>query len=325
MMPDVVSAQRETPSLTKQAGWLLIAKVVGFVLSFAVPLIVVRVLDQKEFGLYKQIFLMIGTAVPLLTLVFYMNVFYFLPRMPAAGPKIVLNVLIVHAIVGIGSMSILLGHPGLLEKLFGNADLVPYTSLIAVVLCLTIIGYFLEVVATANQDVKYSTIFIISAQFTKGVAMISAALIAGTLQALLYASIFQAVVQCCALGWYLQKRFPGFLSRPDWHLLRDQLKYAIPLGLAANATLAHTDLHMYMVAHSFSPAEYAIYAVGCFQLPLIGLLHESVNSVLIPRISYLQQRDEKREITVLIAAAMRKLGLVFWPMYIFLTVMAAGF
>src|SRR3954449_11566545 len=98
MTPEVVSTQREKPSLTKQAGWLLIAKVVGFVLSFAVPLIVVRVLDQKEFGLYKQIFLMMGTAVPLLTLVFYMNVFYFLPRMPAAGPKIVLNVLIVHAI-----------------------------------------------------------------------------------------------------------------------------------------------------------------------------------------------------------------------------------
>ena len=158
-------------------------------------------------------------------------------------------------------------------------------------------GYFLEVVATANQDVKYSTIFIISAQFTKGVAMISAALIAGTLQALLYAAIFQALVQCCVLCWYLHKRFPGFLGRPDWQLMREQLRYALPLGIAAAATLAHTDLHMYMVAHSFSPAEYAIYAVGCFQLPLISLLHESVNSVLIPRISYLQQRDEKRNIT----------------------------
>ena len=112
MPPEATPVPIQRPSLTKQAGWLLIAKVIGFVLSFAVPLIVVRVLDQKEFGLYKQVFLIMGTALPLLTLAFYMNVFYFLPRMPAEGPKIVLNVLIVHAIVGVGSMSVLLAFPG---------------------------------------------------------------------------------------------------------------------------------------------------------------------------------------------------------------------
>jgi O-antigen/teichoic acid export membrane protein len=105
----------------------------------------------------------------------------------------------------------------------------------------------------------------------------------------------------------------------------EQLRYAVPLGIAGVAGLVHTDLPMYVVARHFSPAEYAVYAVGCFQLPLIGLLRESVNAVVMPRISYLQQHHENRQIVVLLAGAIRKLSFAYWPVYVFLTVCAYEF
>ena len=71
---------RETPSLTTQAFWLLAAKTAGFALTTALPLVLVRSLSQLEFGVYKQAFLIVGTAVTVLPLGFGMSAFYFLPR-----------------------------------------------------------------------------------------------------------------------------------------------------------------------------------------------------------------------------------------------------
>jgi O-antigen/teichoic acid export membrane protein len=315
----------QTPSLTSQAAWLLIAKLIGFAFSIAAPLIIVRILSQQEFGLYKQAFLAITAALQFLTLAFYMNVFYFLPRRPASGPKIVLNVLIVHGIAGVGAMAVLLARPQILNAMFGSNALIRYAPAIGIAICLSLVGYFLEVIATANQDVKYSTIFIISAQFTKGVATVGAALLGRSLDALLYAAILQAALQCSALFWYLHKHFPGFLSRPDWKLMREQITYSVPFGVGAIVSPHNNDIHMFMVAHRFSAAEYAIYAVGCLQLPLIGLLRQSVSAVLIPRISYLQHRQQTREIKVLLGTAMRKLALVYWPVYAILSVTAYEF
>jgi O-antigen/teichoic acid export membrane protein len=325
MDAEIASAARRPPSLTVQAAWLLIAKLIGFAFSLAAPLIIVRILTQQEFGLYKQAFLVITAALNFLPLAFSMNVFYFLPRRPAAGPKIVLNVLIVHGAAGFAALAVLLLYPQILDELFGTGDLVRYAPLIGIAACLSLVGFCLEVIATANQDVKYSTTFIIGAQFTKGVATVLAALIGRTLEALLYAAILQAGVQLAVLLWYLRKKFPGFLSRPDWKLMREQVSYAVPFGVGAMVSPHNTDIHMFMVAHRFSPAEYAIYAVGCLQLPLISLLRQSVTAVLIPRISYLQHQQQTHEIIKLLATTMRKLALVYWPVYVFLTVIAYEF
>lgn len=313
------------PSLSQQAGWLLLAKVIGFVLAFIAPLLIVRVLDQREFGLYKQAFIIVANATPLLTLGFYMNAFYFLPRRRQEGPKVVLNVLIVHLAAGLLALTVLLVWPGVLTALLGNSDLVSYSPLLGVLLCSWIFGFFLEVVATAGQDVKYSTAFIVLSQLTRSITMCGAAVVFGTLEALLYAAIVQGIVQSATLLWYVQRRYPGFLSKPDWHLMREQLGYAVPLGIAGIAAMVGTDAHLYFVAHRFSAAEYAIYAVGCFQVPLLALLRESINAVLIPRISFLQQQDDRREIIRLLSRTMRKLAFVYWPVTVFLGVMAGDF
>src|SRR4029078_13386831 len=76
--------------------------------------------------------------------------------------------------------------------------------------------------------------------------------------------------------------------------------------------------HNYFVSNRFSAATFAIYSIGVAQLPLVGILRESVSSVILPRISYLQEQDQAREIIVLLANATRKLAAVFIPVYVLL-------
>jgi O-antigen/teichoic acid export membrane protein len=321
-MSSGTSAQRPTPTLTTQAGSLLFAKIIAFVLSIAAPLVVIRVLDPKDFGVYKQVGLVLGTAIPLLSLSFYMNVFYFLPRRPAQGQQIVLNLLFVQCIAGVSACLLVIALPQVLQFLVGD-ELVRYASLIGVLLMVTMPAYVLEVVPTANQDVRYSTGFIISAQLSRSVVMVVAAFAAGTVAGLLWAMIMQAGLQCIVLFWYLTKRFPGFLRRPDWPLLKEQANYAVPLGISLFGYVLLTNLHLFAVARQVPAAQYAIYAVGCMQVPLIGMVWESVNAVLIPRISCLQQEGRPGKIILVLSKAVRKLSFVYWPAMVFF--MVAGY
>ncbi|HEY6332877.1 MAG TPA: hypothetical protein VI756_26365, partial [Blastocatellia bacterium] len=79
--------------MSARALWFMGAKTLAFVLTFALPLILVRRISQHEFGLYKQVFLIVGTAVSVLPLGFGMSAFYYLPREGVNKAHIVLNVI----------------------------------------------------------------------------------------------------------------------------------------------------------------------------------------------------------------------------------------
>jgi O-antigen/teichoic acid export membrane protein len=107
--------------------------------------------------------------------------------------------------------------------------------------------------------------------------------------------------------------------------MRSQLSYALPLGGAALLYFLQMDLHHYVVSYRFGAATYAIYAVGSFQLPLVGILSDSVGSVLIPRVSHLQAYNDSQGILHLLARASRKLAAVYFPLYGYLMVVGPEF
>jgi O-antigen/teichoic acid export membrane protein len=107
--------------------------------------------------------------------------------------------------------------------------------------------------------------------------------------------------------------------------MRAQLGYALPLGAAAMLAMAQLDLHSYFVARTFDAATFAIYAVGCFQLPFLYILNESIGAVMIPAVGRLQLENRQGEIVQLIARMMRKLAAVYLPLYACLLVLGREF
>jgi O-antigen/teichoic acid export membrane protein len=133
------------------------------------------------------------------------------------------------------------------------------------------------------------------------------------------------VVQIVVLIIYMRSKFPGFWRSFDTTTLRTQASYALPLGLSSLVFKLQTDVPHYFVAHAFGASTYAIFAVGVFNLPLIGLLRESVGSVMLPRVSRLEQDEDRGEIVLLLARVARKLAIVYFPMYVFLLIVGREF
>ncbi len=67
------------PRLAVQAFWLMTARCIGFVFALAMPLVIVRLFTQEEFGAYKQAFMVVNTAVITLPFSFVLSAFYFFP------------------------------------------------------------------------------------------------------------------------------------------------------------------------------------------------------------------------------------------------------
>jgi O-antigen/teichoic acid export membrane protein len=312
-------------SLKAQSAWLLLAKIIGFIFAFILPLLVVRLLSQDQVGVYRLSFLVIVNASEVLPLGFSMSAYYFLNREKEKRRAAILNILLFNFVVGGLACVTLIFFPNLLGSIFQSAEMARLAPKIGIVIWIWIISTFLETVAIANQETKLATFFIIFAQFSKTFLMVSAVVFFATVDAFLYAAIIQGAMQTAILLYYLNSRFPYFWRGFSFSFFREQMFYAVPFGLAGILWVLQTDIHNYFVGYRFSEAEFAIYSYGCFQIPLIGMLLESVSAVLIPRMTELQSRGNREEMVRLMVRSMQKLAFFYFPTYVFLLITAQTF
>ncbi|HEX9928816.1 MAG TPA: oligosaccharide flippase family protein [Pyrinomonadaceae bacterium] len=320
-----VREEKQASSLTAQAAWILIAKVTSFALAIAVPLLLARRLDQTEFGLYKQVFLIIATANALLPFGFGMSAYYFLPRETEKRGAVVLNILIFNAVVGLAAAAALFFFPNSLVWLFGDALMANFAPALGLAIWLWIFSAFLETLVIANNEARLAMVFIVFSQLSKAVFFLAAAILFGTVSSLIWAAVAQAALQTVILFVYAKRRFPELLRVFDFGLLKRQFAYTLPFGLSGWLNTGQTDAHNYFVSRRFTPADFAVYSVGGFELPLVGILAESISSVLIPLMSRLSASEDKREIVETSARVTRKLALVYFPLYAFLFITADAF
>ena len=316
---------QKTISLKTQSAWLLFAKVVGFSFSFLLPLLIVRYLSQEKVGLYRASFLVIMNAATILPLGFSMSAYYFLARETERKSAAIFNILAFNFVVGGLACLTLFLFPQIIGNIFQSDEMTNLVPKIGVVIWIWVFSTFLETVAIANQEARIATVFIIFAQFSKTFLMVLAVVLFATVESFIYAAILQGALQTLILLIYLNSRFPKFWLdfRPAFFV--EQMKYAVPFGLVGILWILQTDIHNYFVAHKFSSAEFAIYAYGCFQVPLIAMLAESVASVLIPKMSELEAKNDKAEMIRLTARAMQKLSFFYFPIYVFLIITAQTF
>ncbi len=154
-------------ALSKRAALLAAAKIAGYALTIPLPLVLVRFLDQSEFGLYKQTFALISTMLTLLGLHVSVSAYYFMPRTPDKKPQVVLNVLIFYGAVGSVTALAFALFPRWITVIFKTEDLVPYMPLIGLAIFFWLMSSLLEVVTVADGDVRSASLFTVLVQLLK--------------------------------------------------------------------------------------------------------------------------------------------------------------
>jgi O-antigen/teichoic acid export membrane protein len=280
----------------------------------------VRMLSQTEFGVYKQVFQILMSAISALNLQVASTAYYFMPRAPEKRLQVLINVLAFYSAAGALVAALFIFYPECALLVFESGGLPAYMPLLGVTILLWLVSSNLEVVPMALGDVRTSSAFIVISQLTKSALTVSAALAFHSVRAMIWAAAIQGILQILFMFAYIHRRF-GRRSRRTWkiqdafdlELFKAQISNALPYGLGGFAQTAQGDLHNFMVSRFFPPAGFAVYSAGLFQLPLLGLLTTSFAGALIPEVSRLAAAGERRAIIPIWLNAVRKLALVVVP------------
>jgi len=312
--------------LTQRAILLMTANSIAMVISFVLPLALVRIMSVPEFGLYKQAFqVLLVYALGLLNLQVAVSVFYFMTREPEKKLQVALNVVIFYGLLGVLVAALFAIWPGWVTLIFKDPGLVPHVPLLGLAILSWLVSTNLESVPVAAGDVRTASILIVAAQLTRSVLMTIAAFVYGTLESILIAAILQGVVQIVLVAIYLRRRFGKLWAPFDWRLFKAQVGNALPFGMGGVAAVTQEEMHNFFVSHYYDAAGFAIYSVGCFQLPLLGVLTNSFASAFNPDVARHERAGDYKSLLLAWAHVVRSLAFVLAPAFALLFVMRREF
>ena len=231
----------------------MVARVTGFAFTFLIPIVLSRVLDLKQFGLYKQAFLIVATAQSILPLGFGMSTFYFLSREHEERKRAAIagNALLFHVLVGTlaASDGILLAwnsHPHLWLRRPGSL-LHPDCSHILV------LDYLIPDRIHRNRKPGRDVLDRIhhhGATHQKHRHAVGG-FVDTVCRGCAVCGYVPGNTADCRLLWYLGLSFPAYWRRFSFSILRLQVSYTLPLGLAGLIYTLQNDMHNYFVSNAF--------------------------------------------------------------------------
>lgn len=296
-------------------------RALAFAGAFLVPVVLVRVFDQPEFGTYKQLLLLWSTLYPFAQLGMAESLFYFLPRATAQGGKYVANSLLFLAAAGLATVAVLQAVASELAAWMGNAALARHLFLIGVFVALTLVSATLEIVLTARTRYSSAALSYALSDIVRAACFIVPAVLVQRLDAVLMGALVFAALRLCAALVYFRWEFGGGL-RPDLPLLKAQLAYAAPFGLVVLGDLFQAHFHFYAVAYHFDAATFAVYAVGCLGIPIVDFVLTPAANVMMVRMGQAVAQGDRSGTVAIWQDTTRRLVLMFIPLTAVLIVTA---
>lgn len=268
---------------SRPALMLVSGRSVGLAASFAIGIVLARLFDPAVFGVYKQFFLVYATLYGVLQFGMAESLYYFVPRNPERTGRYVFNAVV--TLLGLGLLctgALYLARPAIAGWL--NAELAGYAVPLGLFLTFMLSSTVLEIVMVSRKRHLTAAITYAVSDIARTLLFVLPALAFGSLRAVFVgATVFAAVRLAATLLAFWRQC--GRELRLDLPLLRQQLTYAVPFALAVGIEVVLINYHQYVVAARFDAATFAIYAIGCMQIPLYDLIVTSTVNVLMVRMA----------------------------------------
>lgn len=309
-------------SFLLKAGPLVLARMIGAAVTVVIPLVLARAMAKDEFGTYKQLFLIATTLYYVLPFGVAQSLYFFIPRAERARPWVAQTlVFLLLAGVGGGALTLALLPP--LAERFSNPELLRYHWSLALYVMALVGAMPLEVTLTAQGKTRQAAVVYLGCDILRAMAMIVPVFLGYGLEGAMIATALFSLVRLAATWVATLLATQGALFEPG--VLRRQLAYAAPFGAAMLLSIPQQFAHQFAVSDVVPPHVFAIYAAGCFQLPLVDLLYTPTSEVLMVRVGELERQGRLAESIHAFREASARLAYAFLPMAAFLFVAAPEF
>jgi len=299
---------------------LTLGRSAGFAVTFFIPVALVRVFDQATFGTYKQLFLVFGTLYYIAQVGMAESLFYFVPQTQGRRGAYVANAVIGLGAVGLVSGALLWAGTPAIAAWLNNTALAAYLPWIGAFLLLMLVSAGLEIVLIARGRFAWAAASYGLSDLLRSLLFIVPALVTRRLEWVLAGAVAFAALRAVVTLGYFAGEFRGAL-RPGSGALKQQLSYALPFGAAVLVDTIQGNLHQYVVSARFDAATFALYAVGCLQIPFVDFVAGPAGNVMMVRMSERLADKDRDSVVALWHQTTLRLALIFFPLTALLLVL----
>jgi len=264
-------------SILTRARPLLAARLAGATLALAVPMVLARVLLPASYGTFKQAWLIAHTLALTLPMGLTASLYYFVPREPGTRDRFVAQTLWAHVALGLLAATLVLAARGFLAGHFANPELIDVLGWVAAFTGLQLAGSPLDIAWNACGRIGAAAVARLATECGRSAALVAGALATGTVRGALVGMTLATAARA-VVGFGLLARAHGLAGSAA--LLRRQIAYALPFGLAFLLIVPQQQFHQYAVSAAVTAAAFAVYGVGTFQLPVVDVLYSPVSELL---------------------------------------------
>jgi O-antigen/teichoic acid export membrane protein len=287
------SQKSDKLSLTRQSQILILGQITSYCFNFLVPIIVVRYFDVPQYG-------------AILPFGLVESLYYFIPRNREQKQYYVSQAVWFSIVTGLIFFVLILGFG---ERLFASvklSHLYDYSVPLTLYIIFMSVSLSFERLFVIDGRVITSSIITVISEVLKGFCIISS-------------TIF--------FFYYVSKNNLFALSpgKLDIERIKEHLYYSVPFGLSVVVSTLQRFMHQYFVSFLFSIRDFAIYAVGSLQLPLMGFIYSSVSSVILIRISECHKQKNYKKILEVWLNSSRKLSLIYFPVVVLFMIASREF
>ncbi|HUB07241.1 MAG TPA: oligosaccharide flippase family protein [Myxococcales bacterium] len=293
------------------AGPLVAGRAASAAAGILVPVVLARLLAPAAYGTFKQLFLIATTGIGLVQLGMSQSLYYFLPREPSRARTYLAHATLYLTAAGVAVTAALWAGGPLLARWMNNPALAHCAVPAALYAGFFTAAVPLEHGLIARGRIGQGGLAYVISESLRVAVQLGAARLVGTVEAILWASAAFSAVRTVA-AWALNLGADG---GPAWDgsIWRAQWRYCLPFGGAALLMIPQQSFHQYAVSAFAGPAQYAVYAVGCLQLPIVELLYTPISDLMILRIGNAEREGRAGQARDSFRDAVANLSWVFFP------------
>ena len=284
-------------NLTIQALFIFIGKLIQILFQFLVPVVLIRIFSQSDYGTYQKVLFVTAILIPLFRFHLTDSLFYFFPILEKSKER---NELISQTyfqlltICFFVSLLILIVLP-FLNSFFEDVVFFKYKYQILGIVFFSVSSSILENIFILEKKSKFLVKFASIDKFVRTCLLIYIGFYFKTIESALLAIIIHGLLRFIFLTSYLLKFYKLNLLHVKIEKLKKQWSYVLPMGIGIFVGVIGKNTDKLILVWLLTDSDFALYSIGNLSVPFIATVYVSIGNVVMPELAkYSIKKDFKR-------------------------------
>ncbi len=306
-------------SKVKQTLTLSTVSFTNTALNTLLQILIVRMFSMDQVAVYMQSVMVYNTMFPFLQMGIDNGIFYLLTMAENKQKEIISNaMIIVFVACAFVGMFFLAGGNYFLADKFHNNDIVFTSYLLIPYFCVTVPESIVSVCMIFYKRIRFIAYYNVFKTLTC-VAMMLCISFFTSQGAVLFA--FRSLISIFMAGLCIIVAFKYVIPRGrcafNYEITKKILTVSVPLCVSVIAGVMSGNLDKWMVSTLLSPEQFAIFQVGAYELPFIGMITGAISTVMLVDINNAAKRNNISEVISIFNNIAKKTSMLLMPIMIF--------